>query len=1270
MNLNLTKRILSLVLSLVLLLGNFSAVVFAAEEEIPVPTEVVAEETVAPTEVPAVAETVAPTEVATEPVEETVVPTQPAVPEETVAPTEAPTEPAAETVPAEDVAVDALDGVLASGTCGIGVYWSYDRGILTISGSGAMNNYSKTSIPWYGYKDSIIHVEIEPGVTSIGISAFEELGILETVTIPDTVTSIGDNAFCWAESLTAVDIPGSVRTIGENAFWCCLDLTEVTFHEGLQVIEREAFTYDRLITELKLPNSLRSIGYWAFGDCTNLTKVNIPARIYALEDSVFSGCTALKTVTLKEGLTAIGNSTFAYCFALENVTIPGSVQTIGDTAFYLCEVLGTVTFTGNPPVISDTAFAGAAATVRYPECNTDWAYEIGGYSGTLFWESYSVEGHAYADAVVPATCLTWGYTSHVCTDSGCGMYYMDNYISALGHSWDGGSTSGSKTTYTCTRCGEKRYEYSASGSCGNAARWTLDTEEGILRITGTGTIKRSWNSYKDSIRHVIIEKGITAIGAECFFEYGAIESIEIPDTVQSIGMQAFVWCSSLKSVTVPEGVTSIGESTFWGCESMEELNLPSTLRSIGPENFYRCDSLKTLVIPEGVTSIGELAFWDCGGLEEITIPSTLTQLSQDMFNGCRNLHTVHLPDTLTTIGADVFSYCSALKNITIPDSVSSIGDYAFYGCKKLNNVVIPGGVSNFGKGVFSGCSSLYNLRFAGEPPTFAEGAFLGCSATVKYPYVLRTAWSAHTGNKYGGSIYWSSYSVTGHNYINTVKPADCENRGYTRHTCADSGCTMYYMDSYTPALGHTWDDGYGSETYWTYTCTRCGKTRTVYTVGGSCGSNVKWRLNTEEGLLTIYGTGNMSNYSRTPPWASYKDSITQVEVQPGVTSIGNYAFYEHSALLSVELPDTIRSLGLGSFAWAESLTSIHIPEGVTSIPEDCFWACLSMTEISLPSTVRTIGQGAFYSTDITGINLPAGLTDIGEDAFWQCYELKTVTIPEGVTVLRETVFASCTSLHTVNLHDGITEIQRSAFSGCKALKNMTLPANLRTVGVNALSRIAVPTLTFPETLTFLDIGFLYGASVKELHFLGDPPKFDAEAFYGYSGTAYYPKYNPNWTASVRQNYAGTITWIGEGTCSHDYLAEVIPPTCQWGGYTIYTCAICGDSYVDDYTDPIDHTPGEPVRENEQPNGSHDVVVYCSFCGQELSRESILLHTPGDISGDGEVDNKDLTRLFRYLSGYDVEVVEAALDVNGDGAVNNKDLTRLFQYLSGWDVTIN
>ena len=1219
----------------------------------------------------------------------------------------------------------------ASGNCGSNVTWAYADGTLTISGTGPMTNYSKYNIPWLAYKTSITHVEIQPGVTTIGSSAFEEVSSLKTVTIPNTVTSIGDNAFCWAEGLTAIDIPSSVRTIGENAFWCCLDLKEITFHEGLQEIKQQAFNSCRLITSLQFPESLRSIGYWAFGDCEDLTYVYLPGGVTHLSDSVFSGCTKLKTVQLNEGLRAIGDGTFGYCFALQDVTIPGSVQSIADGAFYLCSVLNTVKFTGDPPAMADNIFLSAAATILYPAGNTAWDTYVGQqFGGTLTWQSYSVADHTYTDTVVPATCLDRGYTRHECTD--CGAVYMDTYVAALGHSWDGGSTSGSRTTYTCTRCGEKRYEYNISGTCGTSARWTLDTEEGILRITGTGTISVSsgynlpWKSYIGSIRHVVIEEGITAIGAEAFFECKAIETIQIPKTVKSIGMQAFVWCSSLKSVTIPEGVTSIGESTFWGCESMEELILPSTLKSIGPENFYRCDSLKSLTIPEGVTSIGELAFWDCGGLEEITIPSTITTLSQDIFNGCRNLHTVHLPETLTAIGPDAFSYCSSLKNITIPDAVTSLGETAFFGCTSLKTVDIPGGVSSFGRGVFYNCSSLSYIRFAGEPPVFAEDAFYGTSTNVRYPYSLRSAWSAHTGKQYGGSVYWTSYSVTGHNYSNTIQPPTCENRGYTRHTCTDPGCSMYYMDSYTPALGHSWNEGSGSSTYWTYTCTRCGKTRTVYTIGGSCGTNVKWRLNTDEGILTISGTGTMSNYNRTPPWNSYKDSIKKVVVQSGVTSIGSYAFYEHSALTEVTLPDTIRSLGLGSFAWAESLLEIHIPEGVTSIPEDCFWACLSMKEITLPSTVRTIGQGAFYSTEITSINLPAGLTDLGEDAFWQCDKLTSVTIPKGVTVLRETVFSSCTSLRSVTLHDGITEIQRSAFNGCTSLTSITMPKKLRSVGVNALSDIQVQTITFPVTLTFLDDGFLYGAKTKTVRFTGDAPEFDAKAFRGYTGTVYYPTNNPTWTSEVRQQYAGNITWIGENSCTHSYQSQVIASTCTAQGYTEHICRICGYSYKDNYTPMIAHnyqanvipptcgTEGftiyhctgcydefyeDFIPATEDHTTEYWYTVYepscieegieegvCDVCGFWINRsipmipheylDGICMHCGkeepaeillGDVDQDGEITDWDAILLNRYMAGWAVTILLEAADIDGDGEITDWDAILLDRFMGGWNI---
>lgn len=148
-----------------------------------------------------------------------------------------------------------------------------------------------------------------------------------------------------------------------------------------------------------------------------------------------------------------------------------------------------------------------------------------------------------------------------------------------------------------------------------------------------------------------------------------------------------------------------------------------------------------------------------------------------------------------------------------------------------------------------------------------------------------------------------------------------------------------------------------------------------------------------------------------------------------------------------------------------------------------------------------------------------------------------------------------------------------------------------------------------------------------------------------------------------------FSYDADSGCSHSYKTSVTPPACETEGYTTHTCSVCGYSYESDYTAPAGHTAGEAVAENQGADGAYDLVVYCVDCGAELSRERQEGYLPGDINGDGEANNKDLTRLFQYLSDWDAEVQEIALDINGDGSVDNKDLTRLFQYLSGWDVEI-
>lgn len=115
--------------------------------------------------------------------------------------------------------VSSLKASAESGTCGDNLTWSLEDGVLTISGSGAMTNYSSTSnVPWYSSRSIISLAIINEGVTSIGYQAFYYCSGLTSITIPNSVTSIGWSAFYYCSGLTSITIPNSVTSIESFTF--------------------------------------------------------------------------------------------------------------------------------------------------------------------------------------------------------------------------------------------------------------------------------------------------------------------------------------------------------------------------------------------------------------------------------------------------------------------------------------------------------------------------------------------------------------------------------------------------------------------------------------------------------------------------------------------------------------------------------------------------------------------------------------------------------------------------------------------------------------------------------------------------------------------------------------------------------------------------------------------------------------------------------------------------------------------------------------------
>ena len=273
--------------------------------------------------------------------------------------------------------------------------WNLDTSVhsLTISGIGEMPNYLGYA-PWYSHRNSIVTVEIDSGVTSIGDYAFSECSNLTSVSIPSGITSIGMYAFCQCSNLSLVTIPSSVINIGEGAFQYCSNLTSINIPDSITDIHNSTFQQCSNLSSVNIPYNVTSIGNAAFYGCSSLTSIIIPDRVKTIDSYAFISCSSLISVTIPDSVSSIGRYAFGLCsnlkainvnsnnttFTSENgvlfnksktvlmqypigkistyYTVPNSVDSIATSAFRTCAYLNTVTIPDNVTRLGSNVFDG------------------------------------------------------------------------------------------------------------------------------------------------------------------------------------------------------------------------------------------------------------------------------------------------------------------------------------------------------------------------------------------------------------------------------------------------------------------------------------------------------------------------------------------------------------------------------------------------------------------------------------------------------------------------------------------------------------------------------------------------------------------------------------------------------------------------------------------------------------------------------------------------------------------------------------------------
>lgn len=989
--------------------------------------------------------------------------------------------------------VGAAEVIIASGECGDSLTWTLDSaGNLLISGTGAMDNWSKSGAPWNSYVSEV-----------------------RTVSLPDGLTTIGDFAFALCSGLTGITIPGSVTAIGYYAFGSCASLSDIT-----------------------IPDRVASIGGYAFYSCSGLTDITIPDSVNFIDGYAFYACSGLTDITVPDSVSSIGAGLFQACTRLESITIPGSVTAVGDFAFEACLGLTDVYYSGteaqwNAVAVGNSNGSLQSAAVhcsdgdRKPPANI---VASGACGDNLTWTlddagTLSVSGSGAMTASMNAPWYSYNAQIQAVTLAD-GITSISGYAFSSCKNLSTITIPASVTTLTglafsdCTSLFDIQIDPdNAKFSAKDGAIYSKDGKtlvawpvaNGACRVPdGVAVIDVSAISSHGT-SEITIPASVTSLSSNSFANCFALSAVHVdPDNpafssldgvLYTKDMKTLLLCPCVKQgITIPDSVTAIGANAFANC-GFPELTIPAGVVSlentslsasnisafqVDPDNpafssldgvLYTKDmkallrspaALKSITIPDGVTTICVYAFSNSMRLTSLTIPRSVTLIENFALQSCRYLTDVYYLGTKAQWdGVSVQNYNSSLQSAAlhfrIPETVAAgdCGDTLSWALDDTGELVISGtgamtswqspesvpwypyrdqiltvslsdGLTGIGNFAFSGCSGLTELLFPVSLTAIGDEILSGCSELyiVYYP---------------GTEAQWSAVSLGDRN-----------------------------EDLLNASLLFSADP-------------------TATVASGTCGDNLRWRLDTG-GNFIVFGSGAMTDYpiGGSVPWRNYSSTIRTITLPKGLTSIGSYAFFNCTEVTRISIPDSVTAIGRWTFLDCTGLTDLSLPDGLTSIGEYAFYGCAGLTSISIPSSVTAIGTFAFAYSCFSSIVIPEGVTAIGDHAFAYCHELTDINIPDSVTSIGYQGFADTPRLRSIAIPGSVVSIGEYAFwrSG---LTEITVPHGTVSICGNAFQDCeSLTSVTISDTVTAIDSSaFEYCGSVSDLTVDANNPAYCA-----------------------------------------------------------------------------------------------------------------------------------------------------------------------------------
>ena len=899
------------------------------------------------------------------------------------------------------------------------------------------------------------------------------------------------------------------------------------------------------LEKIVMPKDVWSIGSWSYNNPWNADKTSLSnyAKTHNTDENdsdfgcaSFYQCVNLKQIEFPESLIHIGAKAFGNCVKLASITIPEGVELLGGYVFINCTDLVSASL--------PSTFGNPNKTTNCDVHYTGWG-DISGTSSTwsngfsnLFFKCPKLkdvtlaEGIKYlgvrmfrncssiASITLPSTLKRVNSAFVGCT--GLTTLSFPDELTEIG-SQEGCPGLTSLTIpagvtindFKCTNCtaltninlkGSVGTEIPANAFSGCTALKSINLFESITTIGDT--------AFKDctSLTQLTMPASLASIGKYAFQNTG-LTGVALQRNLTIIGKYAFDGCVELASITFSPNVTEIKEYTFNNCSKLKDITLPNGLIYIKDYAFNGCTTLGKVTIPGGVQNISPGAFKN-SGLTEIILKEGVMSLSNNSFDGCLLLKKVTFPTTMKTIGG--FSN-TGIKEIAFAAGAApeAIGDYAFLNCDSLSTITLPNSIKSIGQGAFYDCDTLKSVTLPTSITKVAEQTFYHCNflQNVTIPQgVTEIGFDAFAYcPKLTAISLPSTLATIGSNcFRGTGLTSITLTEGITTleyGTFANSKLTSIKLPKSLTQITSRSDGYYAGNLPNEYNNFQKSVYISDNQSGAFYGCKELESINLNGAVLTILGSYTFNECEKL---RSIDLSSTKLEEIPA------YAFHSCDSLRTVTFPNTVKTIGQRAFNNSQSLESLKMPAALSSIGDNAFLYCRKIRSVDLSATSLTKIDSWFSNVDsLRTVKLPSTVTEIGENAFYNS-PIEEINFPASLTTIGNSAFygnrlktvdlsatkfttinnwfANNNKLRTVKLPETVASLGEGAFDYCY-IEEINFPAALTTIGAHSLRYCRIDTLRLPATVTEIGQNAFYYAKFDCVEIPSTVTKINSNAFY-------------------------------------------------------------------------------------------------------------------------------------------------------------------------------